>query len=517
MGKFEKIVKDWYKTLFLLFLLVALAFGIRALNLTLIPVFADEAIYIRWAQVMRAEPTLRFLPLSDGKQPFFMWMVIPFLKVITDPLIAGRLVSVLAGVGTLVGIFLLSYELFKSKKVSLISSFLYAISPFSLFFDRLALTDSLLTTFGVWALYFGVLAVKRLRLDFAMLSGFSLGGGLLTKSPALFYALLLPLTWITGKWPKEKGERVLHLFKLLGFFLATFVIGYGLYNILRLGPNFQMIALRNADYIFPLSHLWTNPKDPFIFLVDRSFEWIWAMGPGTILLLAALGLLNFKKYPREIIILFSWFLVPILVQSEFARVFTARYILFSLPYLFILGGSAFLLRKTFAKVSIAILLVLIFQAFKFNYLLLSSPEKAGLPTSERTGYLEEWTSGYGIREVSEFLKEEVTREPSKKIIVGTEGYFGTLPDGLQMYLNDRPEITVIGVGIYIDELPSQLVASKKAGNKTYLVVNSTRLKGNPEEMGLALTASYPKALRTEGTKEYQLYGPQEALLFFEVK
>ena len=47
-----------------------------------LPVFADESIYIRWAQIMRSEATLRFLPLSDGKQPLFMWAAIPFLKII---------------------------------------------------------------------------------------------------------------------------------------------------------------------------------------------------------------------------------------------------------------------------------------------------------------------------------------------------------------------------------------------------------------------------------------------------
>ncbi|MFZ5933165.1 MAG: ArnT family glycosyltransferase [Patescibacteria group bacterium] len=517
MSKFGKFVKDWRGTLWLFFLILLFALGLRLYHLNLLPVFADEAIYIRWAQVMRAEPTLRFLPLSDGKQPLFMWLVIPFLKFLSDPLIAGRFVSVLAGLSTLVGIFLLSINLFKSKKVALLASFLYAISPFGVFFDRMALVDSLLTAFGVWTLLFGLIVAKSLRLDFAMFAGFSLGGGLLTKSPAIFYALLLPLTWFFARWPKQKGEKAVHLIKLSGLLLVTFAIGYAMYNVLRLGPNFHLVAQRNQDYVFPISHLWTNPKDPFIFLVDRSFEWIWAMGPSLVLILALFGVLNIKKFTKEVLLLLSWFLVPILVQSEFAKVFTARYILFSLPYLYILAASAFLAPRKLVRLWVVFLILLFFQAIKFDYLLLTAPEKANLPPSERTGYLEEWTSGYGIKEIAEFLKEEQRKEPNKKIVVGTEGYFGTLPDGLQMYLNDTPEITVIGVGIYIVEVHPSLIESKKAANKTYLVVNNTRLRGEPEEMGLVLVGSYPKALRTEGTKEYILYGPQEALLFFEVE
>ena len=75
-------------------MLAACYFALRLPNLTLQPIFADEAIYIRWAQVMRAEPTLRFLSLSDGKTPLFMWAMIPFLKVFSDPLFAGRFLSV---------------------------------------------------------------------------------------------------------------------------------------------------------------------------------------------------------------------------------------------------------------------------------------------------------------------------------------------------------------------------------------------------------------------------------------
>ena len=79
---------------------VILFFGIllRFTNLNSLPIFADEAIYVRWSQVMRAEATLRFLPLSDGKQttscqtlhfieefdhlsPWVFWDIAPFARI----------------------------------------------------------------------------------------------------------------------------------------------------------------------------------------------------------------------------------------------------------------------------------------------------------------------------------------------------------------------------------------------------------------------------------------------------
>ena len=73
----KQFLKD-KKAMLILGVLLVLGIIFRFVNLTQVPVFADEAIYLRWAQIMRAEETLRFLPLSDGKQPLYMWTVIPF-------------------------------------------------------------------------------------------------------------------------------------------------------------------------------------------------------------------------------------------------------------------------------------------------------------------------------------------------------------------------------------------------------------------------------------------------------
>lgn len=511
----EKFWKEWKWAILGGVAILILGLVIRLYQLTLLPIFADEAIYIRWAQVMKAEETLRFLPLSDGKQPLFMWLVIPFLKLFSDPLFAGRFVSVASGIGTLIGIFSLAYYLFKSKKVALVAGFTYAISPFSIFFDRMALVDSLLTCFGVWTLFFGALTVKTHRLDFAMITGFLLGGALLTKSTGLFFAILLPSAWIFSTWRKIP--------KLSLLFFATYLIAAGMYNILRLGPNFHLIASRNQDYVFPLSHLWTNPRDPFIFFIDRSFEWIRMMGPWMVLVLWLISyLVAWTKHKKEVLVLTVWFLVPVLVQSEFAKVFTARYILFSLPYLFILGASVFLVKnENLRKLFVVGLIILIFQAVRFDYFLLTNPERANLPSSERSGYLEEWTAGTGIRQVADFIKEELARNPDQKIVVGTEGFFGTLPDGLQIYLEGAPRVRVIGVGISLNETPQSLKDSVASGNKTYLVINSSRLKIKEvdyQKNGLKLIKSFAKAERREkNTHEYIWYGPRDYLYLFEVK
>ena len=364
-----------------------------------------------------------------------------------------------------------------------------------------------------------------------MLTGFVLGGALLTKSPAIYFVVLLPITWIVSKWPVRKNRKLIgkneliHLIKLIFLSLITYLIAYGMYNIMRLGENFQLISSRNQDYVFPISHLWTNPLDPFKFNFNNVYDWLWKLGPSVLVVFILLALLaqikkagNFKiaKFKRpspEVALIFIWSIVPILISSIYAKVFTSRYILFSLPTIYIFASLVFVdiysRERLFNKVLIFGLIIYTLQSLLLNYYLLTDPEKASLPRDARSGFLEEWTAGTGIREISDFVREEYQKNPDVKIVIGTEGYFGTLPDGLQLYLNDLPEIIVIGTGLDFKEVPIQLIESKESGNKTYFVVNSSRLKASPCALGLKLIAAYPKAVKPDKSRE--------TLYLFEVK
>lgn len=182
----KRVLKENLGALGILGLLGVIYFVIRLPHLTYQPIFADEAIYIRWAQVMRAEPTLRFVSLMDGKTPLFMWVMIPFFKLFADPLLAGRILSVLAGFFTVLGGLFIGWMLF-NRRVGLWSAFLIVITPFFVFFDRMALVDSMLCAFSIWSIGIALLLIKKPRWDLAMILGYLMGGALLTKTPAFFY------------------------------------------------------------------------------------------------------------------------------------------------------------------------------------------------------------------------------------------------------------------------------------------------------------------------------------------
>lgn len=145
-GSFEK------QNLLVFLGVVLLYFVSRLWGLTALPIFSDESIYIHLAERVADDPVHLFLFRMEGKQPLFFWLNALTLNVFSDPLVAGRTVCVLAGFASLTGIYLIGRHLYSSKQ-GLVAAWMYVFCPYTLFFDRLAVVDSLLCTFGVWLVY----------------------------------------------------------------------------------------------------------------------------------------------------------------------------------------------------------------------------------------------------------------------------------------------------------------------------------------------------------------------------
>lgn len=494
-------------TTVVVFLLVITAVYLvtRFINLTNLPVFADEAIYIRWAQVMRSEPSLRFLPLSDGKQPLFMWLVIPALKLFSDPLFAGRIMSVGSGLLGMLGIGTLSWLLYKNRNITKFSCLLYIITPIIFFFNRMSLPDNQLMMAFIWALNFFILSAQTLRLDTAMIAGIAVGAAWLTKSPAIMLIILMPSTLLLFDFHK-KGLSF-RTGKLFGFWLIVIAFGFAIYNILRLGPEFHMIAARNKDYIFSIAEILKHPFNPLIGNLKSVMNWFWIWLTPPIFLLGIFGaIVLYLKKRRETLFLLIWFLVPLLAQSAIAKVYTARYILFIVPFLLVAsaGGLNYFFTHLKSKaITILLLVLILFLPVYESLWLIVDPARSWIPQNERQGYLEMWTAGQGIKQTADYLKQVAL---TQKVLVGTEGYFGTLPDGLQIYLNKVPNTTVIGVGWPIKEISDKLT-SGLVDSRVFLVANENRIELTDYSQ-LKLINAYPKAVNKLGKIEH--------LMFYEI-
>ena len=476
------ITKKIYFLVITSIILLLVYFASRLQNLNAIPVFGDEAIYVRWSQLIKNVDTLRFVPQSDGKQPLFMWLTAATFKYISNPLTASRTISVISGSIVLITLYLTCLIYF-NPTTAIISSLLYITLPFTFFFDRLAVPDTMLSAFGIISLLFSLLLAKYPRLDLSLLLGFSLGLSWLTKSPAIYFVVLSLATFLVYRQSN---------YKKIYFPLISACLGFVIYNILRLGPQFQQIALRNRDYIWSFSEIIKHPLDPLIPHVKDIFSIYNNYISIPIIILTLIGTILFFHQcfkNKTVFIIFCWWILPLIANAGIAKVFTARYILFTVPPLIILLSiSLSAIFTKFSKLQILMFLCLI-PNLLWIYNLSTNPFKLNLSSTE-TGYISGWTSGWGIKTAADYL---IQRSRVANVIVGTEGYFGTLPDGLQIYTDRVPQLTIFGVGIDINQIPEKLIDARNHQDEVYLLFNSSRLKLPPSELQkLTLISAFTK-------------------------
>ncbi|MBP8591010.1 glycosyltransferase family 39 protein [Candidatus Shapirobacteria bacterium] len=480
---------------------IILLFLTRIINLTRLPIFCDEAIYIRWSQIAWKEASLRFISLTDGKQPFQTWITIPFLKVFPDPLVAGRLPAALAGIALPFILTALSFLLFpKNKRVPLFVFFLAVFCPYLLLYSRMALAEAWLTLFAAGAVFFSYLLAKTRRLDVALLAGGWLGLALLVKSQAWFFVLLFPLSLLfvpvdfSKKNFREAG-------KFLGLFLVAVFVAYLIYNVQRLSPWMNMIGQKNQGFVTsPLKALKELPI--FWQNLRASSRWFWVYLTWPVCLLSLAGLfLWFKKDWRQGLFLAGWFFLPFLATNLIARVYNSRYLAFLafLPLLWAAFGLAWLKKKISSRFLWGVTLLLIFFLPSLRcYQLIFIPEEFPFTKTDR-GYLEGWTAGYGIKEVVANLREASQDKP---VIVGTEGNFGLLSQGLEIYFAFDPKVEVVGFYPLPQELPPADWLEKTKEKRVFFVINNT--PGDFSKEHFVLRGEYPKVGDSGSLRLYEV-------------
>ena len=453
---------------------VFLFFISRIYRLQFIPIFVDEAIYVNWALLGFQDASLRLISLIDGKQPLYIWIVSIVLNIIHNPLIAGRIVSTLAGFITAVGLFLLSLELFKNKKIALISAFLYTLYPFALVLNRMALYESLVGAFAVWGLYLVILLVRYTQSGFAFLLGFVLGGGLLTKSSGFISLLLFPSAFFL--FPHKGKESLRKLFLLISYYFIACLVGFLFYSVLLLSDKFYMIAEKNSVFVYHVSELLPyNALGKWVPQLLQLISWAALYLTYPLFIIIFLSLLN-VKFRKEKLILLLNFLVPLIGFALFDRILNSRYIfaitLFLLP-LGALGIHEFCIkyRKIIPVIFLLIFSFLIYSDFK----IISDMSHAPIPKEDLQQYVNGTTSGVGLREIIGYLMSIASKE---SIVIATEGIYGSLPTTVvKTYFLNYPQVEIEPFEKMSKNLPLSLL--EKSKNKpVYVILNETQSVSN---------------------------------------
>lgn len=460
----------------LVFLLIAL----HLLSLTKFPVFADEAIYLRWSQSAIRDAQYLFLPMLDGKPPLHSWLLAPF-QVFFSAVFGGRLLSVILAVLGLFGLVRLVREMGGKKMSQLFGAVSFIVLPYWFFHAHLALAEMLLAVAWIWMLIFGIRVVREKTWIPLVGLGLCFGIALWTKTTALFFIPVLAiLPWVLQKGKDVSGYVRLGLAGLLGI---------GLFATLAVSPLFPALFSRSEDYTFSLTEVFKGEWRYVLFSsIPKVTGWlIWYLTP-FVIVLSLFAPASSRRWWLSVLL----FSAPLLLVG---KVLSPRYFLpvaVPLTLLASLGLERVLQRKH-RKLAVALSMGMMLLSTNFLVRVLFFPDSTPFVATDRKQYLEDWSSGHGIAETAAFLQERA-RQSQASIVVGTEGNFGSLPDGLTIEFFQKPEfgrVRIEGIGQPVREIPEWMREAVLAGAEGYLVVNSNRLAIADESL-YEVVQSFPR-------------------------
>ena len=472
-------------------------------NLAKFPVFADEAIYIRWAQLLIDDwQRYLFFPLNDGKTPLFIWLLAPFQFLFSNQLVAGRILGVLVGLIQLWVIKRVLQQLGANSKFQALGMALTTILPFWFFYHRVALMDGMLallisiTVMGILELTqnplkkFSDLLTKK-NLFWIGFTGVQFGLALWTKLPALF---ALPSLFIFALLPAKRTAK--QTFWLAESISVALFIGLVIFATLRVSPAFGQLFHRSQDFTYSIKEIVIDQKwKQTLPSIPNYFNIFWQYLSWPIILLMAAGIFAKKRQRQNLIFLAA----GILFCGPFVLLGKVVYARYLLPAAFFFIITAVLSSEAFYKqffveapaknpskeVLIKFVVGLVIATFAARIALVSvifdlttvlQPDATPFVSADRTQYLEDWSSGHGTAETAALIRQLASQH---SVAIATEGRFGSLPDGLLLYFHrrDTHNIYIEGTGQYpVKSLPDFFTARAKSFDQSLLVVNSNRME-----------------------------------------
>jgi hypothetical protein len=390
-------------------------------QLMALPAFEDEGSQLRgiWRLIEAGE---WLQPLGEGK-PLEAWLMVPLVRLGGEPLAAIRALHVVAGMIGAVLTYRLALRL-DDRWTAFTSGALFALCPFVVYLERLALADILLCTTGIWVLVSVLELIQSPNwtrtaglaagLVLAALCKFPVGFVFLASMPLAL--LLLPSHERRTLLRPPALAKVLAAHApaaLLALVVSVTAIirvargqppGFGLQDLMGVGMGqYQDIAtvigVRRPNLVDELTAQLSWPVAALALIglaasaLSRDWRLRWLIAVGAL---------------------------PMLGIGLLARFWFSRYLLFTLPPLIVGAVSGWrrlsqhaqpLARTNVSRcrrvfrlpVEAAVLAVCVgFMGYQ-SALLIFDPIAARWSALDRFQYFEGWSSGYGYPEAARFV------------------------------------------------------------------------------------------------------------------
>jgi 4-amino-4-deoxy-L-arabinose transferase-like glycosyltransferase len=399
-------------------------------------VFDDEAIYV-WSAHLAAYPhhlSDFFGTFTYAAPPLFTWLGALALHVVTDPLVALRSVSVLCGAGILASVYALALQLYSDARIGLLAALLCAFCPYDILFDRLALLDPLVALIGLLVALQSVHMFRRGSPGLApsIVLGLLLGCGQLAKGISIFFWLLPLLSWYfyaPGRALSSLKRAAVVATPVAAVVYAVVLASGDVRNLFR--PFFTAIKYSVATP-YP-GYYASHPHASLGSLVLNNLG-LWLSWQQTYIGYPLLGVLlvtcvaGVLRRNRADVFLILWLAIP-LAAMLFVKIYTSRYVLFTVPIELLLVSRALIVvlqavvalaRHTLLVTRPRILrmgaagLLLLGVAFSAVYTvafdlshdlsLIRDPATAALVDDDRWQYVAGWPAGFGLDAIEAYIQ-----------------------------------------------------------------------------------------------------------------
>jgi len=227
MKRFKK-----YQSLFLILVILVIAGFFRLWRLDSIP----PGLYPDVAQngmdaigAMETGEYKVFYPNNNGREGLFINLIAFSFRIFGVSIFAMNIVAALAGIFTILGLYLLTKEIF-NEKIALLSSFFTAVSFWHINFSRIAFRAILTPLFLVFSFYFLFKGFREKKIWNFALSGIFFGLGFHTYiafrvAPLIVLIVLLNFLFIYWKSNLQKKWLTFTFCFLIFTFIVALPIG----------------------------------------------------------------------------------------------------------------------------------------------------------------------------------------------------------------------------------------------------------------------------------------------------
>jgi hypothetical protein len=443
-------------------LFVALALSILCLaarlpGLRSLPIFGDEAIHLHWAVLVREDPIrFAFVSMLVPLPPLHPWLLALVLPVARDPVVAGRLLSVLCGVLTVPAFCLLFMELHRrfaagpesgiSRLGIWIGGLLFVLCPYLAFSQRLALAEALFILEGTLAAWLAVRLAFEPRVSAALALGIVMAAAMLTRQNLSYVLWILPpIAYVLSVNQTERR------WPFLWCFAVSLAVGLFLWLpsvlLVRETTLFERV-FHSRLLAAPMS---SGERLGMALRNSRDIlGWFWTYLTPPVFLSAGISLvgLSRKGEKRLAVFLIVWtaaLLLPLVLFGTF--VFSRYGVLAAIP---LLAAIALFLDRLELRIAPAAVIALALVAWPVHDLALQNWHwsRQSLVSVDRWQFITGWPAGAATQAAAEFLRNEAQKARLALIVPRNEG---NPMDTLWLEFSRSPSVQTFGAGDVLRE------------------------------------------------------------------